>query len=133
VLRTQEERFADLPDYPFVPRYHVLPDGPRMHYVDEGHSGATAVLLLHGEPTWSYLYRKMIPPIVNAGFRVLAPDLIGFGKSDKLTTVSEYTYQGHFEWLLHWIALDRSTRTERIDSLLSGLGFFPGTPYGDGI
>jgi haloalkane dehalogenase len=94
---------SDLPDYPFVPRYHVLPDGARMHYVDEGHSGATAVLLLHREPTWSYLYRKMIPPIVKAGLRVLAPDLIGFGKSDKLTRVSEYTYQGHLEWLLHWI------------------------------
>ena len=106
-LRTPEERFADLPDYPYLPRYHVLPDGLRMHYVDEGHSGATAVLLLHGEPTWSYLYRKMISPIVKAGFRVLAPDLIGFGKSDKLTTVPEYTYQGHLEWLLDWIeALD---------------------------
>jgi haloalkane dehalogenase len=78
VLRTPKECFADLPDYPFVPRYHVMPDGVRMHYVDEGHSGAAAVLLLHEEPTWSYLYRRMIPPIVNAGFRVWAPDLIGF-------------------------------------------------------
>ena len=88
VLRTAEERFENLPDYPFVANYLDINSGDhgplRMHYVDEGPKDGPAVLLLHGEPTWSYLYRKMIPPIAEAGFRVVAPDFIGFGKSDKI-------------------------------------------------
>lgn len=106
-LRTPDSRFNDLPDYPFAPRYHTLADGLRMHYVDEGPRQAPAVLLLHGEPTWSYLYRKMIPPLVAAGFRAVAPDLIGFGKSDKLPRIEDYSYQRHVDWLLALItALD---------------------------
>ena len=97
VLRTPDERFADLPDFPFRPRYAETSDGLRMAYVDE--SAGPVVLLLHGEPSWSYLYRSMIPVLVDAGFRVVAPDLIGFGRSDKLREVEDYTYAGHVEWL----------------------------------
>ena len=100
VLRTPDTRFVDLPDYPFTPHYLHLPnDGEplRLHYLDEG-EGPT-IVLLHGEPTWSYLYRHMLPPLVEAGFRVVAPDLIGFGKSDKPADVGDYTYRRHLEWL----------------------------------
>ena len=97
VLRTPDERFADLPGFPFLPRYAETSDGLRMAYVDEG--SGPVVLLLHGEPSWSYLYRTMIPVLVDAGFRVVAPDLIGFGRSDKPAAVADYTYAGHVEWL----------------------------------
>ncbi|MEM7657651.1 MAG: haloalkane dehalogenase [Bacteroidota bacterium] len=98
ILRTPEERFANLPDYPFEPNYVDLGE-VRMHYVDEG-AGDECVLMLHGEPSWSFLYRKMIPIVANAGYRVIVPDLIGFGKSDKPTEQSDYTYQRHVDWVL---------------------------------
>ena len=98
VLRTPDSRFADLPGYPFAPHY-VEVDGLRMHYLDEGPEDAAPVLLLHGEPTWSYLYRKMIPALVDAGHRVVAPDLVGFGRSDKPSDRSDYTYQRHVDWM----------------------------------
>ncbi|GAB4192476.1 MAG: haloalkane dehalogenase [Roseiflexaceae bacterium] len=98
VLRTPDERFADLPEYPFAPHYADL-GGLRMHYVDEGPHEAAPVLLLHGEPTWSYLYRRMIGPLVASGHRVIAPDLIGFGRSDKPARQEDYSYQQHVEWL----------------------------------
>jgi haloalkane dehalogenase len=97
VLRTPDERFADLPGFPWQPRYAETHDGLRMAYVDEG-SGPT-VLLLHGEPSWSYLYRTMIPVLLDAGCRVVAPDLIGFGRSDKPTELADYSYARHVEWL----------------------------------
>jgi haloalkane dehalogenase len=104
VYRTPEERFASLPDYPFVPKYIVL-DELRLHYVDEG-SGPPC-LLLHGEPTWSFLYRKIIPRLVAAGLRAVAPDYIGFGRSDKPTELSAYSYQGHVRSMLGLVrALD---------------------------
>ena len=107
VLRTPEERFADLPDYPFAPHYHQVTPDLRLHYVDEGPRDAKPVLMLHGEPTWSYLYRGMIPPVAAAGLRVLAPDLIGFGKSDKPAAGGDYSYAEQVGWILHWIeALD---------------------------
>ena len=93
-LRTPEDRFAGLPGYDFEPHYVDI-DGLRMHYVDEGPADAAPVLLLHGEPSWSDLYRKMIPPLVAAGHRVIAPDLIGFGKSDKPARQIYYIYAGH--------------------------------------
>ena len=100
-VRTPEERFENLPDYNFQPHY-VEVDGLRMHYVDEpGDSGET-VVMLHGEPSWSFLYRKMIPGINEAGHRCLAPDLIGFGKSDKPTEKPAYSYQSHMDWLGNW-------------------------------
>jgi len=102
VLRTPDARFAALPGYPFSPHY-VEVDGMRMHYVDEGPSDAAPVLMLHGEPSWSYLYRKMIPVFAEAGLRAIAPDLIGFGRSDKPDAVSDYSYQRHLDWLRGFI------------------------------
>jgi len=98
ILRTPEERFQNLPDYPFAPHY-VEVDDMRMHYVDEGSPDADPVLLLHGEPSWSFLYRHMIPPIVGANLRAIAPDLIGFGKSDKPTAQGDYSYERHVAWM----------------------------------
>lgn len=100
VLRTPDSRFADLEDFPFAPHYVDVADGLRMHYLDEGPANGPAVLLLHGEPTWSYLYRKMVPPLAAAGFRVVVPDLIGFGKSDKPAKIGDYSYALHEQWLL---------------------------------
>lgn len=102
-IRTPEERFENLPDYPFKPNYLEPEDGIRLHYLDEGNPDGKVVLLLHGEPSWSYLYRKMIPVLADAGFRVLAPDLIGFGKSDKPTEQSDYTYAKHVDWMTSFI------------------------------
>ena len=103
VLRTPDERFASLPGYPFSPHYVEVPDGEggelRVHYVDEGPADADPVLLLHGEPSWSFLYRKMIPVITAAGHRAVAPDLVGFGRSDKPSKRADYTYQRHVDWM----------------------------------
>jgi len=107
-VRTLDSRFEGLPDYDFAPHYVDI-DGMRMHYVDEGPSDGEVILLLHGEPSWSYLYRHMIPPLRDAGLRVIAPDLIGFGKSDKPTRRSDYSYAGHVGWMTAFIeALDLS-------------------------
>jgi haloalkane dehalogenase len=99
ILRTPDARFDRLPGYPFQPHYADVGDGIRVHYVDEGPKDAPPVLLLHGEPSWSYLYRKMIPPIAKAGYRAIAPDLVGFGKSDKLADESDYSYARHVGWM----------------------------------
>jgi haloalkane dehalogenase len=107
-LRTPDERFADLPGYAFSPHYVDVPDGEgdtlRIHYVDEGAADAPIVLLLHGEPSWSYLYRKMIPILAAAGLRAVAPDLVGFGRSDKPAARTDYTYQRHVDWT--WSAVE---------------------------
>ena len=102
VLRTPDERFDNLPGYDFAANYVDI-DGLRMHYVDEGPDDAEVALLLHGEPSWSYLYRHMIPPLVAAGLRVVAPDLIGFGKSDKPVDRDAYTYRRHVAWIRQFI------------------------------
>jgi len=102
-LRTPDERFTLLPDYRFEPHYVMVDDTEggqlRLHYVDEGPRDAPVVLMLHGEPSWSYLYRKMIPIVVRAGYRVIAPDLIGFGRSDKPAKQSDYTHIRHVQWI----------------------------------
>jgi haloalkane dehalogenase len=98
ILRTPDERFVNLPAYPFAPHYVEI-DGLRIHYVDEGPREADPVLMLHGEPSWSYLYRKIIPIVAAAGYRVIAPDLVGFGRSDKPTCREDYTYRRHVEWM----------------------------------
>jgi len=102
-LRTPDERFRDLPGWPFAPHYAEVPSGDggslRVHFVDEGRRDAPALLLLHGEPSWAYLYRKMIPVLAGAGLRAVAPDLIGFGRSDKPALRSDYTYQRHVDWM----------------------------------
>jgi haloalkane dehalogenase len=97
-LRTPDARFSHLPGYPFEPRYTDV-GGLRIHYVDEGARSAPPILCLHGEPSWSYLYRKMIPVFVGAGFRAIAPDLVGFGRSDKPGRREDYTYQRHVDWM----------------------------------
>jgi haloalkane dehalogenase len=103
-LDTPEHRFAGLSGYPFEPSYaEVESNGMRMHYVDEGPKDAPPVLMLHGEPSWSYLYRFMIPPLVDAGFRVIVPDLIGFGRSSKPTKVDDYTFARHCDWMRRFI------------------------------
>ena len=106
-VRTPDERFVNLPGYPFAPNYSEVPDGEggtlRIHHIDEGSGDAGQILCLHGQPTWSYLYRKMIPVFVEAGFRVLAPDFVGFGRSDKPTETGDYTYARHVAWMSAWI------------------------------
>ncbi|HEX7134684.1 MAG TPA: haloalkane dehalogenase [Iamia sp.] len=103
VYRTPDEAFADLPGYPFAPHHVEVDDGDggtlRVHHLDEGPADAAPVLLMHGEPSWSYLYRHVIPPLVAAGHRVVAPDLVGFGRSDKPMSRDDYTYARHVEWM----------------------------------
>ncbi len=107
VLRTPDSRFENLEGYPFVANYIDVAASDtrplRMHYLDEGPDDGPPIVLLHGEPTWSYLYRTMIPPLTDAGNRVLAPDLIGFGRSDKPSRIEDYTYLRHVEWVISWI------------------------------
>ena len=108
-VRTPDERFTALPDFPFAPNYVEVPSGAapksdggaplRVHYLDEGPAGGEIVLLMHGEPSWSFLYRKMIPVLTSAGLRCIAPDLVGFGRSDKPTARADYTYARHVEWM----------------------------------
>ena len=102
ILRTPSERFRSLPDYPFAERF-VDVSGLRMHYVDEGPRDGPVILLLHGEPSWSYLYRHMVPPLAAAGLRVIAPDLIGFGKSDKPAAIRDYSYATHVDWMQEFV------------------------------
>ena len=107
ILRTPDERFAGLADWPFAPRYATVVDADgaqlRLHYVDEGPRDGAVVLLMHGEPSWAYLYRKVIAGLVARGRRVIAPDLIGFGRSDKPAERSDYTYERHVAWMSHWL------------------------------
>ncbi len=98
VLRTPDERFENLPDYPFKPNY-VEVEGLRIHYVDAGDNENETVLMLHGEPSWSFLYRRMITIVSGAGYRVVTPDIVGFGKSDKPAEMSDYTYLRHVNWM----------------------------------
>jgi haloalkane dehalogenase len=112
VLRTPDAAFDSIPDFPFAAHYGQITDAQdgsalRVHYVDEGPRDAPVVLMMHGEPTWSYLYRHMIGPIAASGLRVVAPDLIGFGRSDKPASKSDYSYARHVAWMRSWIeALD---------------------------
>jgi haloalkane dehalogenase len=106
-LRTPDARFENLPGYPFAPRYSEVPDGEggklRIHHLDEGPADGEIVLCLHGQPTWSYLYRKKIPVFVAAGYRVIAPDFVGFGRSDKPSRTEDYTYARHVQWMSAWL------------------------------
>ena len=118
ILRTPEERFAALADYPFDPNYTTIEtdDGSalRIHHVDAGPEGGPLVLCMHGQPVWSYLYRKMIPLLVAEGMRVIAPDLPGYGRSDKPAAREDYSYQRQVDWMGRWL--------ERND--FSGITFF---------
>lgn len=108
ILRTPDAHFENLPDWSFHPHYTQIIDAStsqilRLAYVEEGPRDGPAVLLMHGEPTWSYLYRHIIPKLVALGYRVVAPDLIGFGRSDKLADRNDYTYERHVAWLSSWL------------------------------
>lgn len=108
VLRTPDDRFAGLPDYSFAPHYRTVTDAEsgealRIHYLDEGPYDAPPVLLMHGEPSWSYLYRHFVGPLSARGHRVIAPDLVGFGRSDKPAALSDYTYERHVAWMSDWL------------------------------
>jgi haloalkane dehalogenase len=106
-LRTPDARFENLPGFPFAPHYTEVPDGDggtlRIHHVDEGPRDGAVVVCMHGQPTWSYLYRHMIPVLTRAGLRVLAPDLVGFGRSDKPADRADYTYERHVQWMSDWL------------------------------
>ncbi|MGC1678921.1 MAG: haloalkane dehalogenase [Candidatus Binataceae bacterium] len=111
VFRTPDQRFANLPDLPFAPHYREVKDSDgtslRIHYLDEGSANASPVLLMHGEPSWSFLYRKVIAGLMAKGHRAVAPDLVGFGRSDKPAERSDYTYERHVRWMSDWLtALD---------------------------
>jgi haloalkane dehalogenase len=115
-LRTPDSRFASLPDFAFEPRYIEVPSGDggslRMHHVDEGPRSGDVVLMLHGEPSWCFLYRKVIRAVTAAGLRAVAPDLVGFGRSDKPAEQGDYTYQRHVDWVWAFVealGLDRIT------------------------
>jgi len=107
ILRTPDERFAALPGYPFPPHYTEVPSGDgqrlRVHHLDEGPRDAATILCMHGQPSWSYLYRHMVPLLVEAGNRVVAPDLVGFGRSDKPAAREDYTYQRQVDWMAAWL------------------------------
>jgi len=107
ILRTPDDSFENLTGYPFKPNYIEIWDSEdqelRIHYIDECPLDAKPVLLMHGEPSWSYLYRKMIPIITDAGYRTIAPDLVGFGRSDKPADRKDYTYQRHVGWMQAWL------------------------------
>ena len=109
ILQTPDARFADLADWPYAPRYATVVDADgtplRLHYVDEGPVDGAVVLLMHGEPSWAYLYRKIIAGLVAKGRRVIAPDLIGFGRSDKPAARADYTYERHVQWMSQWLQL----------------------------
>src|SRR3954454_13141385 len=106
-LRTPDARFEDLADWVYAPRYHTVIDADgtqlRLHYVDEGPRDGALVLLMHGEPSWAYLYRHIIAGLVAKGRRVIAPDLIGFGRSDKPALRTDYTYERHVAWMSQWL------------------------------
>ena len=108
ILKTPDERFAGLADWPYAPRYATVIDADgtamQLHYVDEGARDGPVVLLMHGEPSWAYLYRKIIAGLAAAGCRAIAPDLIGFGRSDKPADRNDYTYERHVEWTGQWLA-----------------------------
>ncbi len=107
VLRTPDLRFDDLDGYAFAPHYRTVTADDatplRIHYLDEGPRDAAPILLMHGEPSWSYLYRKFVGPLVAAGHRVVAPDLVGFGRSDKPAARTDYTYERHVDWMSQWL------------------------------
>ncbi len=149
-LETPEAHFANLSGYAFAPHFaEVDPCGLRMHYVDEGPRDAPVALLLHGEPTWSYLYREMIPVYLEAGYRVIAPDLIGFGRSSKPVRIADHSYAAHVQWMRtllnhiqketpapawHLFAQDWGSliglriageETARFDTITIGNGFLP--------
>lgn len=124
IIRTPDECFENLPGYHFAANYLDI-EGVRMHYVDEGPREGEAVVCLHGEPSWSYLYRKMIPTL-SSRYRVLAPDLIGFGKSDKFTKKESYSYAVHAHYLHEFFS---QTKLNKVTLVVQDWGGLLGIPY----
>ncbi len=122
ILRTPDECFEGLVDYPFAARYTDA-GGLRMHHVEAGNDDAPPVVMLHGELAWSYLYRKVMPPVAEAGYRVLAPDLIGFGRSDKPARPDAHTCAAHVEWVSRWLA---ALELDEVTLVCQGLGSLVG-------
>ena len=118
ILRTPDKQFENLKDYPFEPCYTTIKtkDGSdlRIHHIDEGPRDGPILLAMHGQPVWSYLYARMVPHLVNQGIRVIAPDLPGYGKSDKPAAREDYSYQNQVDWMTAWL----------IENDFSGLTFF---------
>ena len=114
ILRTPDRRFANIKDYPFEPHYTVVKthDGSdlRIHHIDEGPKDGPVILCMHGQPVWSYLYARMIPHLVKAGIRVIAPDLPGYGKSDKPAAREDYSYQRQVDWMNQWLVQNDFTK-----------------------
>jgi len=127
VIRTPDERFENLPDFPFKPHYLDVPDNTfgdlRMHYLDEGPADGKIILLMHGQGCWTYIFRKMIPVLVHGGYRVIAPDYIGFGRSDKLPGTEDYSFQKHVDWLT---AFFRGMQLQGVTAYLFDWGGFFG-------
>lgn len=155
ILRTPDERFANIAHYPFDPHYTTIKtddgDDLRIHHIDEGPADGPLVLCMHGQPVWSYLYRKMIPHLTAAGMRVIAPDLVGYGKSDKPAALEDYTYERQVAWLGAWLqandltgitlfgqdwggliglrlVVDHDARFDRVVISNTGLPYNPDTP-----
>ena len=110
ILRTPEERFNFIKDFAYKPNYTNIKteDGSdlRIHHIDEGPENGPILLAMHGQPVWSYLYSKMIPFLINAGIRVIAPDLPGYGKSDKPASRDDYSYQNQVDWMVDWLNIN---------------------------
>ncbi|RXJ72779.1 haloalkane dehalogenase [Veronia nyctiphanis] len=128
-VRTPDERFNNLSGYSFSPNY-ITVDGLRMHYVDEGPKDGEVILLLHGEPTWAYLYRKMIPALADRGYRVIAPDLIGFGRSDKLLNKSDHSYARHVVWMKEFV---KAMKLKKITLFVQDWGSYIGLRVAAGL
>jgi haloalkane dehalogenase len=131
LVRTPEERFADLPGFPFEARYADLHAGVRMHYVDEGPSRAETVFLLHGQPTWGYLYRSVVAGLVARGLRAVVPDLIGFGRSDKPVARTDHSVEAHVDWITQFadsLGLSRLTVVAQDWGGPLGLGLLSARP-----
>jgi hypothetical protein len=129
ILRTPEERFANLPDFAYPPHYTDV-GGLRMAHVETGPADAPPVLMLHGEPSWSFLYRKMMPIVAAAGYRAITPDLVGCGRSDKPAAPSDYTYAHHVEWMTGWMqapTCSTSRSSARIGAHSSACAWLPNT------
>lgn len=127
VIRTPEERFENLPGFAFEPHYLEIPDTDfgnlRMHYLDEGPADGETILLLHGQGCWSYIYRSVIPQLAEAGYRVIAPDYIGFGRSDKLPDTDDYTFEKHVSWLTAFL---NNMKLARVTAFMFDWGGFFG-------
>jgi haloalkane dehalogenase len=128
IARTPDERFASLTDWPYAPIYTNVnindgsADTLRIHHVDEGpHDARETILLMHGEPTWGYLYRHMMKSHIAAGHRVIVPDLVGFGRSDKPTSTSDYTYERHVDWMCQWFSANNFTNVTLVCQDWGGL------------